>query len=278
MWAENLWEWKGWGVRVAKFGMGPWFLNTLWFTSMAALTIPENVEPGWKGEDPNFKEVVPTSASSKACWKTKVLPRASEDQWFPPSMQTARGWPDWGAVPRGPVWGMGAGQTSPPSAGRSGDAVHGVNPKPSPAEQQQHPQFRQAGRRESKNKDSRKKVRPEQRARRIPRTQTWAQTPSTKQPYRSFPRYLVRTSHVPGTAPTTGDFKSKQRRQTRSCGTHDGRWRWRWGVRVSGGKQSQKQTNSLVYCSQPVTWPTPKAPGKESVLLPPEEGVNENNQ
>lgn len=277
MWAENLWEWKGWGERVAKFGMGPWFLNTLWFTSMAALAMPENVEPGWKGEDPSFKEVVPTSASSEACWKTKVLPRASEDQWFPPSMQTARGWPDWDAVPRGPVSGMGAGQTSPPSAGRSGDAVHGVNPKPSPAEQQQHPQFKQAGRRESKNRQQEESP-TRAKGQEDSQNPDMSTTPSTKQLYHSFPRYLVRTSRVPGTAPTTGDFKSKQRIQTCSCGTRDGRWRWRWGVRVSGGKQSQKQMNSLVYCSQPVMWPTPKAPGKESVLLPPEEGVNENNQ
>ena len=196
--------------------MGPWFLNTMWFTSMAALTIPESVEPGRKREDPSFREGVPTSASSEACWKTKVLPRASEDQWMDSLLACKQ---------------PGADQIGVQCQGGLCQAWEKNRPHPrlradletqctewtlNPAQQNSScilSSERLEGAGESKNKDSRRKSDQSNGPGRFPEPRTWARTPSTKQPYRSFPRYVVRTSHVPGTAPTTGDFKSKQRRQ-----------------------------------------------------------------
>lgn len=116
--------------------MGPWFLNTLWFTSDGSTDNPGEWEPGWKGEDPNFKEVVPTSASSD-----------SENYMFYirgpviPSMQTARA--DQIGVQRYNKEAWEWGTDSPLKADLETRVMEWTQTW-KPAEQQQHPQFRQA--------------------------------------------------------------------------------------------------------------------------------------
>lgn len=154
--------------------MGPWFLNTMWFTSVAALTVPESVEPGRKGEDPSFREGVPTSASSEACWKTKVLPRASEDQWMDSLLACKQPGADQIGVQCQGGLCQAWEQNRPHPRLRADLETQCMEWTLNPAQQNSSSILsseKLEGAGESKNKDNRKKGWPEQRARKIPRTQ-----------------------------------------------------------------------------------------------------------